>query len=82
VINDEVLRLARSVTVDRHDDLRGFPADLTGVFLDKAVFAEIAGEAKLLILVFLASGNHNGMHRIRALRSALHRCALAGAVIG
>src|SRR5262245_33641280 len=82
VVHHYVLGLPGSVAADRDDNAGGLAADLTGVVLEEAVIAVIAGEAELLVLIQLAGGDHDRTDGLRALRDPLHRRALPGDVVG
>src|SRR5215470_2352844 len=59
VVHHYVLRLPGWVAGNRHNHAGRLAADLTGVVLEEAVVAVVAGEAELLVLIQLAGGDHD-----------------------
>ena len=50
MIDDEVLGLAGGIAGNRDDNAGGLAVDLTGVLLEKAFVAVVAGKIELLVL--------------------------------
>src|SRR5262245_38574350 len=59
VVHHDVLGLPGSVAFDRDDNGGRLALDRSGVLLDEAVVAVIAGKAELLALINLAGGEHD-----------------------
>src|SRR4051794_15149767 len=82
VVYDEVLCLPFRVPRYRDHNARGLTEDSTGVLLDEALLAVVAGELKLLVLVQLAGVEHEFSDALCAVQNTLHRRTLARRVLG
>src|SRR5262245_27242421 len=71
VVHHDVLGLPGGVALDRDHNGGGLALDRSGVLLDEAVVAVVAGEAELLALIDLAGRQHDGADGLRPLRHAL-----------
>src|SRR6266487_1768817 len=69
------------VAADQDDTADGPAADLSGVVLEEAGFADGADEVELLGLIQRADGGQDCPDGLRALRSTVHRRALYGDVV-
>jgi len=82
VVHHDPLCLSEPDEVDPNSDDGVHAADRSGVVLDEAVVADGPSEVELLVLVHLASGDHDRANVPRAMRGAIHCRSFQGDVFG
>ena len=82
MIDDEVLGLAGGIAGNRDDNAGGLAVDLTGVLLEKAFVAVVAGKIELLVLIQLAGVEYECTNLLQAVQGSLDRRGLAGDILG